>query len=230
VRRYGSLMATNAGSRVTHVRDGTVSVITMDDGKVNAVNHALLDDLDAALEAAAGSRAIVLAGRPGVFSGGFDLAVVALGGPDAELLLRRGAGLVGRLYGSEVPIVAACTGHAVALGAVLLMAADLRVGARGEFSVGLNEVAIGIELPPALIMLAQQRLAATRLTEAVLLARMWTPDEAVDVGFLDVAVDPDTVLSAAIDRAKDLGTRLQPDSYQATRAYLRGSVIDRLGR
>ncbi len=221
-------MASNGGSRVTHVQDGPVSVITMDDGKVNAVNHGLIDELDSALQAAAGSRAIVLAGRPGVFSGGFDLSVVGSGGPDAQMLLHRGAGLVARLYQSPVPVVTACTGHAVALGAVLLMATDLRVGARGEFTIGLNEVAIGIQLPPMLIAMAHQRLDSARLTEAVLLSRMWTPDEAVGVGFLDEVSDPDAVLSSATERAKDLGTRLQPDAYQATRAYLRGSVTDLL--
>ena len=208
---------------VTQTRDGSVAVITIDDGKVNAVNDALLDDLEAALDAATGARAIVLSGRTGVFSGGFDLAVVGQGGPAAEDLVRRGGRIVSRLYSSPVPVVVACTGHAVAMGAVLLLATDYRVGSDGEFAVGLNEVAIGMPMPALVVALAKERLTASRLTEAVLLARMWTTPEAVEVGFLDEVVPTDAVLATALDRAKDVGTRLQPDAYQETSRRLRAA-------
>jgi enoyl-CoA hydratase len=213
-------------SRVTLTQHGSVSVVTMDDGKVNAVNDGLLDELEPALDSATSrSRAVVLAGRTGVFSGGFDLGVVAPGGPAAEALLHRGVALAARLYASPVPVVVACTGHAVALGAVLLLSTDLRVGADGAFSVGLNEVAIGMPLPPMLVDLARDRINPARLTEAALLARMWTPQEAVGVGFLDEVVPADTVVDRAIDHAKELGGRLQIDAYQSTQASLRSRTI-----
>jgi enoyl-CoA hydratase len=207
---------------VTSVRQGAVTVITMDDGKVNAVNDSLLDALEPAVAAAQqSSRAIVLAGRPGVLSGGFDLGVVGHGGPRAEALMWRGMAFVEALYRSPVPVVVACTGHAVALGAVLLLSADLRVGPAGDFTVGLNEVSIGIPVPPVLADLARQRLSPARLTEAVLLARVWTPPQAVDVGFLDEVVEPDRVLPRAVGLARELGGRLQPDAYVATKQSLR---------
>jgi enoyl-CoA hydratase len=207
--------------RVTHARHGSVSVVTMDDGKANAFNDALLDEVDEALDEAAGARAIVLAGRDGVFSGGFDLGVVAHGGPAADALVRRGGQLLARLYRSPVPTVAACTGHAVALGAVVLMATDIRVGVDSDVSIGLNEVALGMALPELAVDLARERLATPLLTRAVLLAQMWTPAQAVEVGFLDEVVAPDAVLATAIDRAKDLGARLQPDAYATTAGRLR---------
>lgn len=206
-----------------------MSVLTMDDGKVNAVNHDLLDELEPALEQAQGqARAIVLAGRPGVFSGGFDLGIVGHGGPRAEALVERGGRLAARLYGSPVPVVAACTGHAVALGAVLLLAADLRVGAAGEFSVGLNEVAIGIPVPSSLVALARERLSSRHVTEAVLLARLWTPAQAVEVGFLDQVVEPDQVSDRALTLARDLAGRLQVDAYRATGRALRSATAQAL--
>lgn len=209
---------------VTQARDGSVSVVTMDDGKVNAVNDALLDDLELALDESEGARAIVLTGRAGVFSGGFDLAVVGQGGAVAEALVRRGGRIVSRLYTSPVPVVVACTGHAVALGAVLLLATDYRVGSDGDVAVGLNEVAIGMPMPALVVALAKERLNRARLTEAVLLARMWTTHEALGVGFLDEVVPADTVLATAVDRARDLGTRLQPDAYQETSRRLRAAA------
>lgn len=206
--------------KVTQQRVGAVSVITMDDGKANAVDDATIDQLTAALDASADARAIVLAGRPGVLSGGFDLGVVGNGGPAAQALIDRGGALVLRLYTSPAPVVVACTGHAVALGAVFLLAGAWRVGAAGDARVGLNEVAIGLPLPPLLIRLARDRLAAPRRTEAVLLARMWTPDEAVAVGFLDEVVAGEEVRTTAVSRAAELAGRLQPDAYQASAALL----------
>jgi enoyl-CoA hydratase len=163
----------------------------------------------------------VLAGRPGVFSAGFDLGVLGEGGPGADALVRRGRDLLVRLYSSPVPVVAACTGHAVALGGVVLLACDYRVGATGDVRIGLNEVAIGRPMPPLLLRLAEQRLNAARRTEAVLLARIWTPHEAVDVGFTDEVVAPDEVVPTALSRAQDLGTRLQPDAFAETSRRMR---------
>jgi enoyl-CoA hydratase len=213
---------------VTSVRQGAITVITMDDGKVNAVNDVMLDALEPALAAAQqASRAVVLAGREGVFSGGFDLGVVGHGGPRAEKLMWRGMAFVDAVYRSPVPVVVACTGHAVALGAVLLLSADLRVGASGDHNVGLNEVSIGIPVPPVLADLARSRLSPARLTEAVLLARVWTPQQAVDVGFLDEVAEPDRVLARAVELARDLAGRLQPDAYLETKQNLRPVEVTR---
>ena len=217
-QRVPSLVVTAA---VTHARHGGISVVTMDDGKVNAVNDALVEGLNAALDEARGARAVVLAGRPGVFSAGFDLGVLGEGGPGADALVRRGRDLLVRLYSSPVPVVAACTGHAVALGGVVLLACDYRVGATGDVRIGLNEVAIGRPMPPLLLRLAEQRLNAARRTEAVLLARIWTPQEAVDVGFTDEVVALDEVVPTALSRAQDLGTRLQPDAFAETSRRMR---------
>lgn len=209
-------------ARVSSVRQGAVTVLTMDDGKVNAVDDTLLDELEQALaDAQQVSRAVVLAGRSGVLSGGFDLAVVGPGGPRAERLMLRGMGFVQALRDSPVPVVVACTGHAVALGAVLLLAADVRVGASGAFNVGLNEVSIGIPVPPALVAMARERLAPPRFTEALLLARLWTPEQAVEVGFLDEVVEADRVVARAVSVARDLGGRLQQDAYVATKQAMR---------
>lgn len=211
-------------SAVTHVRQGAISIVSMDDGKVNAFNDALIDGLNAALDETDGARAVVLTGRPGVFSGGFDLGVLGEGGPVADALVRRGRELLLRLYTSPVPVVAACTGHAVALGAVMLLACDYRVAATGEVHIGLNEISIGRPLPPLLLRLAEHRLNAARRTEAVLLARLWTPEEAIDVGFVDEVVEPEHVTRTAVARAQDLGTRLQPDAFALTSRRMRASA------
>lgn len=188
----------------------------MDDGKANAFDDDLIDGVHAALDQAEGARAVVLAGREGVLSGGFDLGVVSGGGPAAEALVARGGELLRRLATHPSPIVTACTGHAVALGAVLLLATHYRVAADADVRIGLNEVAIGMPLPPLLIALGEKRLNAARRTEAMLLARLFSPREAVDVGFVDEVVPAASVVAAAVDRARDLAGRLQPDAFAAT--------------
>lgn len=208
------------GSAVTSASAGSVAVITMDDGKVNAFDDDLIDGVHAALDDAAGARAVVLAGREGVLSAGFDLSVVGGGGPAGQALVDRGGGLLRRLATHPAPIVTACTGHAVALGAVLLLATHYRVAADADVRIGLNEVAIGMPLPPLLVALGERRLNPARRTEAMLLARLWSPGEAVEVGFVDEVVPTTSVVTVAVERAKDLAGRLQPDAFAATAALM----------
>ena len=140
------------------LRDG-IALVRMDDGKANAFSHAMLEALGRAFDRAEKeARAIVLAGRPERFSGGFDLKVMNQGGPAVPELVLAGARFAIRVYECPLPVVIACTGHALAMGAVLLLAPDLRLGARGAYKIGLNEVAIGMTLPGFAVELARERL------------------------------------------------------------------------
>ena len=140
---------------VTYAKTDPVSTITMDDGKVNVFSIPMLLALHEAFDQAEqDGTVVVLQGRPGCFSAGFDLHT--LGGPpqDALVLLRLGASLAERILSFPGPVVAACTGHAFPAGAFLLMAADFRLGVDGPFRLGLNEVRIGLTLPWFAIVLA----------------------------------------------------------------------------
>jgi enoyl-CoA hydratase/carnithine racemase len=120
--------------------DDAIATITIDDGKVNALSFAVLAELNAALDQAERDGAVViLAGRDGVFSAGFDLPVLRGGGPDALAMLRAGFELAARLLAFPRPVVIACTGHAVAMGVFLLLCGDYRVGATGPYKITANE-------------------------------------------------------------------------------------------
>lgn len=215
-------------SIVSYRLEQRVAIITLDDGKVNALGHPLLDALDAALDQAeAEARAVVLVGRPGRFSAGFDLRVLTSGPEQAIALFEKGAALYQRLYGFPKPVVAACSGHAVAGGALLLLCADVRVGASGPYQVGLNEVAIGMVLPRLAIELAAARLDPRRLTEATVLGRLFDPEEAVAVGYLDEVVPGDALLEAAITSAARLGTLPSP-ALAATKRAVRAGTLARM--
>ena len=126
-----------------------MALISLDDGKANAVNFELMEALNEALDKAeADAKAIVLAGREGRFSGGFDLGMMSsFTRDDSVRLLDRASELVLRLYGGPVPVVAACTDHAIAMGVFLLMACDTRIGTAGDFKLGANESITGMTLP-----------------------------------------------------------------------------------
>jgi enoyl-CoA hydratase len=193
--------------RVTHTLDGTTATITMDDGKVNALSLEMLDELNAALDRAQRDRAIVvLTGREGVFSAGFDLAVLRDGGPPAAAMLQAGFDLAQRLLSFPTPVVMACSGHAIAMGAFLLLSGDHRIGVAGApHKIVANEVAIGLTMPRAAVEIARQRLTPAPFQRAMNLAETFNPDSAVGAGFLDMVVAAGELLETAQTAASDLG-------------------------
>jgi enoyl-CoA hydratase len=181
-----------ASQRVSYTLDGKVAVLRMDDGKANAISAELIDELDTLLERArTEARAVVIAGRDGRFSGGFDLTVMMASPDSARELVHTGAQFLMSPYLHPQPVVAACTGHALAAGALLLLATNYRIGADGAFKLGLNEVSIGMRLPIFAIELARDRLSRRHFVAASTLGRVYSPNEAVDVGYLDRVVAAD---------------------------------------
>src|SRR6185436_8381818 len=184
--------------RVDYRQHDGIAEIRMDDGKVNALSLEMFGELGAAFDRAKADRAtVVLAGRPGIFSAGFDLAVLRAGGPAATEMVRTGFELAERILTFPTPVVVACTGHAIAMGVFLVLAGDYRIGAQGAYQLGANEVAIGITMPRFGVEICRQRLAPAHFSRAVALAEMYAPDDAVVAGFLDRAVADSAVVPAA---------------------------------
>ena len=201
-------------------------LLTLDDGKANALSFDMLDAINAGLDRADG-RTVVLAGRPGKFSAGFDLKVMAGGGEPMMRLLRSGADLAVRLLSFDTPVVFAVSGHAMAMGALLCLSADYRVGARGPFKLGLNEVAIGMTLPWFGIELARARLAPRLLSDAVGLARIYDPEAAIEAGYLDEVVDDAQLMPRVTEVAESCAT-LNMAAHRGTKARFREELFARL--
>lgn len=218
------------GGLVTYTLEGSVATIAMDDGKVNALSPAMLAELGSALDQAASDRAVVvLAGRPGIFSAGFDLRVLTGGGPEAVPMLQSGFRLAERMLSFPTPVVVACTGHAIAMGVFLLLSADFRVGADGPFRVTANEVAIGLTMPRAAIEICRQRLTPAACTRAVLLAEVFSPADAVTAGFLDRLSAPDAVIASAQEAAAQMGG-LHMAAHDASKQRARAATLEALRR
>jgi len=202
------------------------AIIRMDDGKANALSYAMMDEVEGALtRAEQEASAVVLTGRPGRFCAGFDLREMMKGADSARALVTRGADFLLRLYLFPRPLVVACSGHALAGGALTVLTGDLRIGAQGAFRMGLNEVQIGMPVPILAMELARDRLAHRAFQEATLFARIYAPDEAVEAGYLDRVVDEATLLDEATREATRLAA-LPGDAYAKTKTILRERTVN----
>jgi enoyl-CoA hydratase len=213
---------------LTYSRDDRIARVTLDDGKVNALSIPMLREIHAALDQAEADQAvIVLGGREGYLSAGFDLKVFREEPERLPEMLWLGATLYERMLAFPTPILVACSGHAIAAGAFLLLSADARIGVEGPFKIGLSEVRIGLTMPLFAVELARHRLAPAHFDRAVISAVMYEPAEAVPAGFLDRVVAPADLDEAAGAAAQDLAG-LNPEAHAATKLRARGAGLTAL--
>jgi enoyl-CoA hydratase len=205
-----------------------VAIVRMDDGKANALSQPMIEALLAALaRAEQEASAVVLAGRPDRFCAGFDLKVMMSGPANAATLLTAGSELLMKLYASTIPLVIACTGHALAGGALVVLTGDYRVGAAGAYRIGLNEVSIGLPVPVLAMELARDRLSKRQLVHATLLAQIYDPEAALSAGYLDAVVAPDEVLARAKTEAARFAA-FPRKAFAGTKTRLRGATIEKI--
>ncbi len=213
-------------SIVQYAQEGPVAIITMDDGKANALSPTMIEAIGAAFDKAEkDAKAVVLAGRPGRFCAGFDLKIMMTGPDNAMKMIMAGGELFLRLYNFPKPIVCAVTGHALAGGVLLAATGDIRIGVRGDFKLGLNEVQNSMPVPVLAHELARDRLTAKELLPAVAHAKIYNPDSAVEAGWLDRAVEGETLAAEALSEATRLGA-LPPFAYATSKQSLRKQTID----
>ena len=219
--------AEKTGPLTTTIEDG-VAVLRFDDGKANVLSHAAIDAFEAALDRATEEAgAVCIVGREGRLCAGFDLAVMT-GEPDGmRQLVSRGAELLMRIYLHPQPVVVAVTGHALAAGALLALACDVRIGADVPAKIGLNETSIGMPLPQFAAELARDRLTPAAFTRATLAAEIYDPAGAVEAGYLDRVVPADEVEVAAIAEANRLSA-YRTGAYARTKEVLRRATVDRV--
>lgn len=202
------------------------ALIRLDDGKVNKIGHDFMDSMFECLDRAAkDAKAVVIAGRPGLLSGGFDLKIIQQGGDAIEAMMNKGSDMMVRLLSHPQPVVIACTGHAIAAGAFMLLTADNRIGTAGDFNIGLNETSIGATFPVFGIQLVNTRLNPRYVTRSFVQSEMFSPDEAVQAGFLDQVLPAEAVMDAALAEARRLA-ELPAKIYAQNKYDIRKSAID----
>jgi enoyl-CoA hydratase len=198
----------------------------MDDGKANVMSQELLGALHEAFDRAEADNAVVmLSGRERMFSGGYDLKMFSESASVIASTLRLGATLVARMADFPLPVLAVCTGHAVAQGAFTLLAADVRLGAEGPFKLGLNEVVIGLTIPHYGVEIARSRLNPSYFQHATITGAMYAPEEAVRAGFLDAIYPQDVLLQRAREEALRL-RKLNMPAHAGTKRRVRAAALE----
>lgn len=210
-----------------HLEDG-IATLTLSNGKVNAISPDVIDAFNAALDQAVADRAVVIiTGQPGILSGGYDLKVMTAGPKEAVALVTAGSTLARRLLSHPFPVIVACPGHAVAKGAFILLSADYRIGVDGPFSIGLNEVQIGMTMHHAGIELARDRLRRSAFHRSVINGEMFDPKSAVDAGFLDKVVGAEELQAAALAAARQL-KKINMLAHKNTKLKVRNALLELL--
>jgi enoyl-CoA hydratase len=205
-----------------------IATITLKNGKVNAISHQVVAEINDALDQAESAGAVViLTGQPGIFSGGFDLKTMKESSKSAVALVTAGSSLSRRMLSFPFPIIGACTGHAIAKGAFLLLSCDHRIGSLGQFKIGLNEVAIGMTMHQAGIEIARNRMPINYLTRSVINAELFSPETAVLAGFLDTLVDPEELMTTAKSLATHMLT-LNMKAHHGTKLKERKDILTAL--
>lgn len=189
------------------IEHGKVRELRLNRPPANALAPELVTRLKDAIERAPreGVRALVLSGTPGRFSGGLDVPLLlTLDRPAMATLWNDFYALLHALACSPIPIAAAITGHAPAGGTVLALFCDRRFVAQGEWKLGLNEVRVGIPLPPV-ILGALQRVVGMRQAEwLAVTGALISPAEAARIGLVDEVVPPDSTIKAAVGWCEEL--------------------------
>jgi enoyl-CoA hydratase len=208
--------------------ENQIATITLQNGKVNAISPQVIEELNQALDQAEQNNAVViLTGHPGMFSAGYDLKTMKESAESAIALVTSGSKLTRRMLAFPTPIIGACSGHAIAKGAFLMLSCDYRIGCAGNFKIGLNEVAIGMTMHQAGIELARNRVPINYLTRSVINAELFDPQTAVLAGFLDQVVESDELIATANALAAQM-LKLDLIAHHGTKLKERNDILTAL--
>ena len=213
---------------VAYQCENGIATLTLNNGKVNAFSPQLIDDFNAALDRAEQDKAIVIVtGQPGILSGGYDLKVMTSSPQNAIDLVAKGSTLARRMLAHPYPIIVACPGHAVAKGAFVLLSADYRIGVEGPFTIGLNEVLIGMTMHHVGIELARERLGKAAFQRSVINGELFNPQGALSAGFLDQVVAVDALQPTALAVAEQM-KKINMTAHRNTKLKTRKAFLETL--
>ena len=213
---------------VTYQSEDNFVVITIKNGKANAISPEVIHGLNRSLDKAQQeNKVVILTGQNGIFSAGFDLKVMTKSSESARELVLKGSKLSLRMLSFPQPIIVLCSGHAIAKGAFLLLSSDYRIGVAGDFKIGLNEVMIGMTMHHAGIAIAKARLSEVYLNRSVNNAEIYNPKEAIKAGFLDMIVPEKELLSTAI-KVAEMFSKLNKKAHFETKLKVRKKHLKEL--
>ncbi len=205
-----------------------IAYIEMNDGKANVISQQTANDFISLLDQAEReAKATVIQGGGDKFCAGFDLSVIKLGGEAQMQMITAGFHFLYRLFAHPQPVISACNGHAIGLGAFILMCSDSRIGVKNDYKVGLPETAVGIPFTPFLVAIVRDTLNRQFINSTALQSQMCTPESAINAGFLDALVESEQLAATAQAGAKQL-LQLPLDQYGKNKLELRQEPLEKM--
>ena len=205
----------------TLIIENDISIITLDDGKANVFSPKMIQDVNDCLDQVPTQKgALIITGRDGMFSAGFDLKIISAGEMSAITeMTTNGFKLLSRIFSFPRPVLGACSGHGIALGTFLLCCCDYRIGVKGEFMIGANEMRTNMVIPTPILELIKFRVSNGHKYRAILGAEMYSIEDGIEAGLIDEVVESENLMEASMHKIKDLASMGHP-SYTLTKELL----------
>lgn len=213
-------------------QEGDVALLRLCHGKASALDLEFCEEFERTLAAqeAGSARALLLTGSGGIFSAGVDLRrLLREGAPYAARFLPALDALFLRLLRLEKPLVGALNGHAIAGGAVIAGACDLRLLARGKATIAVPELLVGVSFPATALELARELFPPALLGQALYLGRSFGAEECFATGIVDELVEPEALAPRALQRARELAA-IPAQSFALTKRLRRRPTLEALER
>ena len=193
-------------------RENDISIIKLDDGKANAFSFEMLSQVNALLaQVPKDSGALVITGRVGLFSGGFDLKTLATGDMEKiTMMVQLGYRLLLELYSFDRPIIAAVSGHAIALGLFVTCSADYRIAIDGQYVCQANEVRNNMDIPPQIMEILKARVNKNYFYPAVFHSDTYSVQDSIAVGYIDEIVSAEKFMERVMEKANELASLPHP--------------------
>ena len=199
-------------------KEEDISILTLDDGKANVFSTEMSKQVNDCLDQVETEKGcLIITGKEGMFSAGLDLKTIQSGDVDKIMEMSTNAfKLLARIFSFPRPVIAACSGHGIALGTFLICCCDYRIGVKGDYLLGANEMRTNMVIPTPILELIKFRVNNSHKYRAVLGAEMYTLDQAQEAGLMDDVVSPENLMKVAKEKAKDLASMGHP-SYTITK-------------
>jgi len=217
--------------KIHYQSENEVAFIRMDDGKANAMDFVFFEEMNQTLDRveSEGAKTLIITGRPGYFSAGLDIKLMpALAPGDLNALAETFARTLLRVFSLPIPTIALSSGHAIAGGAMLFFACDLRFALEGPYRIQMNEMMTGIPFPSWMLLIGRFAIPAPFFVEAFLHAKAYSPEEARERGMCHgLTKGEEDAMTVAMARAGHLKS-LNSHAYRTSKKRLSAAEVERV--